>query len=49
MDNDQKDYALKEAVEIAKLYVQAGLEKDSPAKVIRETYAAIEKIKGNPD
>ena len=49
MNDEQKEYALKEAVEIAKLYVQAGLERSSPAKVIRETYAAIAKIKGNPD
>lgn len=49
MNDEQKKYALKEAVEIAKLYVQAGLEKASPAKVIRETYAAIKKIKGSPD
>jgi len=39
-----KQAALDHAIDIAKAYAAAGLDKDSPAKVIRETYKSIVKI-----
>jgi len=42
--DEQKEKALKDAIEIAKVCAAAGIERGSPAKIIRETYREIIKI-----